>query len=153
MLRHLAAMGTVRETGDDTFAPTAMSNAFTEKSYRDAAIYIYQDFQPVHQSTPGFFYEKGFKSPDGGVDGPFQFAMNCKGTSYFEYFAKYNQPMGARFASMMDAWSKGRPRWFQKDFYPVKERLISGAEKDGSAFLVDVGGGTFPNLVWRNIFD
>lgn len=41
----------------------------------------------------------------------------------------------------MDAWSKGRPRWFDPEFYPVQERLLAGAS-GGAAFLVDVGGGT-----------
>lgn len=49
--------------------------------------------------------------------------------------------MGGRFASMMDAWSKGRPRWFSDDYYPVKECLIVGAEQK-SPFLVDIGGGS-----------
>lgn len=40
----------------------------------------------------------------------------------------------------------GRQRWFDTDYYPVEERLISGASRDEdgqeSVFLVDVGGGT-----------
>lgn len=142
MLRHLAAMDTVRETGPDTFAPTALSNAFAEPAYQDSILYIFEDFQPVHQATPSFFHKHGFKSPDSGVDGPFQHTFNCKGDHYFEYFPKHNPEMGRRFASMMEAWSKGRPRWFQEEYYPVRQRLIDGADKGSEAFLVDVGGGT-----------
>ncbi|KAJ4374369.1 hypothetical protein N0V83_003110 [Neocucurbitaria cava] len=141
MLRHLAAMGTVRETGPDTFAPTATSKAFAEPAYQDSILYIAENFQPVHQALPSYFRERSFKSPDSGVDGPFQHAYNCKGSHYFEYFQKSNPEMGRRFASMMESWSRGRPRWFYEDYYPVKERLISGAEKD-APFLVDVGGGS-----------
>ncbi|OAL52741.1 O-methyltransferase [Pyrenochaeta sp. DS3sAY3a] len=141
MLRHLAAMGTVRETGPDTFAPTVTSNAFAEKGYEDAILYIAENFAPVHQTLPAYFKERGFQSPQSGIDGPFQFAFNCKGTHYFEYFEKFNPEMGRRFASMMDVWSQGRPRWFFEDYYPVKERLIAGAEPD-APFLVDVGGGS-----------
>lgn len=39
----------------------------------------------------------------------------------------------------------GRQRWFDLDYYPVEERLISGASRDDGeegVFLVDVGGGT-----------
>jgi hypothetical protein len=60
----------------------------------------------------------------------------------FEYFDKSAPQMGRRFASMMDMWSKGRPRWFDDIYYPVKERLISGADSTSETFLVDVGGGS-----------
>ncbi|KAH7402918.1 O-methyltransferase [Pyrenochaeta sp. MPI-SDFR-AT-0127] len=141
MLRHLAAMGTVRETGPNTFATTATARAFAEPAYQDTILYIAENFSPVHQSVPSYFESHGFKSPDSGTDGPFQHAYNCKGSHYFEYFQKFNPEMGRRFASMMDIWSRGRPRWFYDDYYPVKDRLINGAESD-APFLVDIGGGS-----------
>jgi hypothetical protein len=40
----------------------------------------------------------------------------------------------------------GRQRWFDLDYYPVEERLISGASRsdngEEAVLLVDVGGGT-----------
>jgi hypothetical protein len=141
MLRHLAAMGTVREVGADTFAPTPTSNAFADPSTQDAIVFITDDHQPDLTCVPAFFQEHGFSSPNSSVDGPFQYAHKCKGLHMFEYFEKSNPEAGRRFASMMDAWSRGRPRWFFEDYYPVKDRLITGAEKD-SPFLVDVGGGS-----------
>ncbi|KAI4906488.1 hypothetical protein J4E90_010562 [Alternaria incomplexa] len=140
MLRHLAAMGTVRETGPDTFANTPTSSAFAEQAYQDSISYIAEDFQPVHHSMKSYFEQRDWKCPDSGLDAPFQHTYNCKGSHYFEYFQQ-NPEMGRRFASMMGSWSKGRPRWFASDYYPVQERLISGAEKD-KPFLVDVGGGS-----------
>jgi hypothetical protein len=59
----------------------------------------------------------------------------------FEYFQKSAPLMGYRFAKMMDAWSKGKPRWFQEEYYPARERLLAGAI-EGETFLVDVGGGS-----------
>ncbi|KAL5114954.1 hypothetical protein ACEQ8H_007126 [Pleosporales sp. CAS-2024a] len=141
MLRHLAAMGTVRETAPDTFAPTPTTNAFADPAYQDSILYIVDNFQPALQGIPSFFQQHGFRSPDSGVDGPFQHAFNCKGSHYFEHFANNNAEMGRRFASMMQVWSQGRPRWFSNDYYPVQERLIAGATTD-APFLVDVGGGS-----------
>jgi len=140
MLRHLAAMGTVRETGPDTFANTPTSSAFAEQSYQDSVLYIAEDFQPVHHSMKSYFEQRDWKCPDSGLDAPFQHTYNCKGSHYFEYFQQ-NPEMGRRFASMMGSWSKGRPRWFAEDYYPVQERLIDGAEGE-KPFLVDVGGGS-----------
>lgn len=141
MLRHLAAMNTVYETAPDTFAPTATSKAFAEPAYQDTILYLIDNFQPAHQKMPSFFQTHGFTSPGSQTDGPFQHAFDCKGYHYFEYFQKFDNEMGRRFGSMMGAWSKGRPRWFEPEFYPVKERLIEGADNNGP-FLVDVGGGT-----------
>ena len=141
MLRHLAAMGTVREVAEDTFAPTPTTSAFAESAYQDTILFITDDFQPVLQAVPSYFQQHGLTSPDSGVDGPFQHAYNCKGSHCFEYFQRSNPEMGRRFASMMDVWSRGRPRWFFDDYYPVKERLITDAEK-GGPFLVDIGGGS-----------
>lgn len=146
MLRHLAAMSTILETGPDTFAPTATSRAYAAQNYQDTILYIVDNFQPALDAGPSFFRANGFQAPTSSVDAPFQHAFE-KGVHYFEYFDKFDQEMGRRFASMMDVWSMGRQRWFDSDYYPVEERLIAGAQataEDGQqgVFLVDVGGGT-----------
>ncbi|KAL6151324.1 hypothetical protein ACJBU6_10309 [Exserohilum turcicum] len=140
MLRHLAAMHTVRETGPGTFASTRTSSAFAQQSYQDSILYIAENFQPVHQCIKSYFEQRDWKCPDSGLDAPFQHCYHCKGRHYFEYFEQ-NPEMGRRFAGMMESWSQGRPRWFHRDYYPVEERLLAGAEKD-APFLVDVGGGS-----------
>lgn len=141
MLRHLAAMGTVRETGPNIFAPTAFSNSFTEPAYRESLLFIEDDFQPVHIALPSFFKENGYKLPVSGMHSPFQHTYQCSGVHMFEYFQKSAPLMGYRFAKMMGAWSQGRPRWFQDEYYPARDRLLAGANDDAT-FLVDVGGGS-----------
>jgi hypothetical protein len=141
MLRHLAAMGTVREVAPDTFAPSQMVSALADSTYQDAVLFISDSFDPVLHNVIPYFQENGFTSPDSGLDAPFQRAYDCKGSHMFEYMSKSNIEMGRQFASMMEAWSRGRPRWFSEDYYPVKERLITGAET-GLPFLVDIGGGS-----------
>jgi len=140
MLRHLASMGTVRETGPGMFAPTPTSLAFAEKQYQDSILFMAQDFQPVLQRLPSYFQQRKFKAPDSGLDCPFQHNFDCKGTNTFEYFATHNPEMARRFASMMQCWSTGSPRWFHTDYYPVQDRLLTGARPD-TPFLVDIGGG------------
>ncbi|KZM28029.1 uncharacterized protein EKO05_0002051 [Ascochyta rabiei] len=150
MLRHLAAMSTVRELGPDVFAPSPTSRAFASDKYQDTILYIVDNFQPALDAGPSYFRANAFQTPNSSVDAPFQHAFNCKGTHYFEYFDRVDREMGRRFASMMDVWSMGRQRWFDADYYPVAERLIAGAETTASGedsseektFLVDIGGGT-----------
>ncbi|KAI4663170.1 uncharacterized protein J4E88_010805 [Alternaria novae-zelandiae] len=96
MLRHLAAMGTVRETGPDTFANTPTSRAFAEEAYQDSILFIAEDFQPVHHSMKSYFEARDWKCPDSGLDAPFQHTYGCKGSHYFEYMQQRNPEMGRR---------------------------------------------------------
>ncbi|KAI4643942.1 uncharacterized protein J4E79_011214 [Alternaria viburni] len=97
MLRHLAAMGTVRETGPDIFANTPTSSAFAEQAYQDSILFIAEDFQPVHHSMKSYFEARDWKCPDSGLDAPFQHTYGCKGSHYFEYMQQRNPEMGRRF--------------------------------------------------------
>jgi hypothetical protein len=101
MLRHLASMSTVRETGPDTFAPAPTSRAFASQNYQDTILFIVDNFQPALDACPSFFRGNGFQVPGSSVDAPFQHAFE-KGVHYFDYFDKFDQEMGRRFASMMD---------------------------------------------------
>jgi hypothetical protein len=95
----------------------------------------------VHTKAPEFFKQHGYKTPRDGTGSVFQYAYDCKGEGLFDYFARAPE-MGRRFASMMTAWSVGRPRWMQEGYYPVQERLVEGSKQgDDAVFLVDVGGG------------
>ena len=144
VLRHMAAMGTVLETGPDTFAPTPYALALTKEIYRESIEFVEDDWQPLHQSSPEFFRQNGFKSPTSMFDSPFQLAYDCKGQHLFEFLGKTapqrGKPlMGKKFGSTMQVWSTGRPKWFREDYYPVRERLIADAKPD-VPFFVDVGG-------------
>lgn len=59
----------------------------------------------------------------------------------FEYMIAH-PPLGQQFNHHMSGYRQGRPSWMDRDFYPVKERLVKGmdASKD-AVMLVDVGGG------------
>ena len=143
VLRHMAAMGTVLEPGPDTFAPTSYALALAKEIYRESIEFVEDDWQPLHQSSPEFFRQNGFKSPT-LLDSPFQLAYDCKGQHLFEFLGKTaperGRPlMGKKFGSIMQVWSTGRPKWFREDYYPVRERLIAGAKPD-APFFVDVGG-------------
>ena len=42
----------------------------------------------------------------------------------------------------MGGYHQGRPSWMDEGFFPVKEKLVEGFDKDaeGAALLVDIGG-------------
>ena len=62
--------------------------------------------------------------------------------SFFDMLKRDDQYKGLE--GLMKVWLNGRPHWSDEaaGFYPVRERLIKGADKDSNAaFLVDIGGG------------
>jgi hypothetical protein len=147
MLRHLAAMGTIKETAADTFAPMPFAQALTQENFQDSVKFMADWYTwNTLPKEPEYFRERGYTVPTSSVDSVFQYTFNCKGKHLFQYYAE-NEPLrGKQFASMMDVWSQGRPKWFQEGYYPVAERLIQGAisasEDKDATFLVDVGGGS-----------
>ena len=43
----------------------------------------------------------------------------------------------------MQVYGQGRPAWFQEGYYPIKDRMIQGADTTPeSIFLVDLGCGS-----------
>ncbi|KAK8131372.1 O-methyltransferase [Apiospora sp. TS-2023a] len=148
MLRHLAAMGTVREMGPDAFAPTPFTRALTREDFRDSVMYIQDDYQPCLSQWPDFFRANGYAAPASSLDTPFTHTNGCEGRlNMFEFFGTHAPRMGKRFAGMMGVWSRDRPKWFEEGYYPVRERLVEGASRGGDeVFLVDVGGGSGHDL-------
>ena len=145
MLRLLASMGTVRETGPDTFASTPLAEAMIREDFKDSVAFMHDDYELSHIKATEYFKDAGYKAPTSPFDTPFNYAYNCKGISMFEYFARSAPWMGKRFANMMQVYGEGRPMWFEEGYFPVRERLIQGAESSAGdedrIFLVDVGGG------------
>lgn len=88
---------------------------------------------------PGYLAERGYRDPNDGLDSPAQTAFNTKLHS-FEYMK--NDPELARlFKSVVLSQDYfRRARWGDPDFYPVRDRLLTGLKED-SVVMVDVGGG------------
>lgn len=56
-------------------------------------------------------------------------------------------PIGPQFDDHMGGYRQGRPSWMTEGYYPVKERLIAGADSSPTApFLIDIGGGKGQDL-------
>lgn len=141
MMKFLTAMGTVEEVGVDKYINTPFSLALTDPANRDTVMLIHDDVLPCHHRAPKYFAERNWTCPTDVGDCPFTDYYDCKGSNFFEYFQQAPE-LGRRFGSMMTAWSRDRPQWWDEHYYPVARRLTEGAKKDDSAvFLVDVAGG------------
>ncbi|KAI1337191.1 S-adenosyl-L-methionine-dependent methyltransferase [Xylariaceae sp. FL0016] len=118
LMRHLGAMGYVDEVGEDEYK----TNNFT----KSLSIPIIGD---------GYL----------PIDTSFHFAYN----SDVDFFARQHAiGYGEHFNHHVGGYRQGRLPWMDPAFYPVKERLIEGADTASDApFLVDIGGSVGHDLL------
>ncbi|KAL8824346.1 MAG: hypothetical protein Q9191_005115 [Dirinaria sp. TL-2023a] len=123
LLKHLAAMGTIYESGPNEYIPTPKSKALKEPMYRDAYPTLTQ-----------------YKNPGDPSNGAFQFGHATK-AHFFEWVSEDPERL-TWFQNHMAGYRTGRPSWMDHGFFPVEENLVKGAKtEDDAIFLVDVGGG------------
>lgn len=91
---------------------------------------------------PEYFHSNGWKNPDDGLNGPFQFALGTD-AHYFDFLASAPY-YGQAFDTVMSMSFRRRGRdWF--DFFPVEQRLQVSSGED--PLLVDIGGGQGEDLI------
>lgn len=94
---------------------------------------------------PDYFAANGYQNPVDARDGPFAFAYQCKGETYFDYLSRSgNERMATAFNETMALQKSGEEVTFVSS-YPVRERLsINESER---VLFVDVGGGVGHQLL------
>ncbi|KKY22658.1 putative hydroxyindole o [Phaeomoniella chlamydospora] len=138
LLKHLAAMGTIEESGVNEYKLTNFSKCLAMPNATGVTNSIYK--------LPEYLAKTGFRDPDNAVDGPFQFAFDT--SDHWFAWAQKNQPVFSQFSNHMGAYHQGRPSWMDEDFYPVESSLVKGARTDADAvMLVDVGGSLGHDIV------
>ncbi|KAI4180203.1 MAG: hypothetical protein L6R41_007395 [Letrouitia leprolyta] len=118
ILRGLAAMDAVEEIGEDGYAPTNLSRAFTTVK-GDSTTNYRNPTDPDHTAL--------------------NIAFNTK-DHYFDIMARDPEIL-RHFGLFMASQAVGRPNFL--DFYPAKEQIIDGYESDlntSGVIFVDVGG-------------
>lgn len=96
---------------------------------------------PALALLPTYLAEQGYRDPRDGTDTPLQRALGTK-LNAFEYI-RQDPALARGFKSaVLSQEYLRRAHWADPEFYPVKERLLSGLrEDDGAVVMVDVGGG------------
>ncbi|MCJ1398949.1 hypothetical protein MMC11_002150 [Xylographa trunciseda] len=95
---------------------------------------------PSTSKLPEYLAKTGYKNPQNGIDGPFQYANNTK-LHCFPWMSAHPENL-TQFANWMAGYHQGQPSWMDPDFYPVNDRLAKDADTSTDAvFLVDIGGG------------
>ena len=135
LLRHLAAMGALREQDPVSYASTPFSDALTKKEVVGGLSCWFDIFGPVFLAMPEYLATHDYQgnNPKHGI------WQTIKGTDLplFPYLS-LNPQMMNNFANNMAGYASDRGRW--TDIYPVSERLLQDVEED-EVVIVDVGGG------------
>ena len=89
----------------------------------------------VLSRLPEYFHQNGWKSPDDGYNGPFQYALGTD-AHYFEFLSSHPYYQQAFNTVMSLPFRRRGKDWFE--FFPVTERLRIPGESD--VLIVDVAG-------------
>ncbi|KAL8931637.1 MAG: hypothetical protein Q9216_007133 [Gyalolechia sp. 2 TL-2023] len=139
ILRGLAAMHAVEETGDDGYSPTKISKAFTTAKGTSMARTFGDVLHPPWNKIPQLLKTVNYRNPTDPDHTAFNIAFNTD-DHYFDLLARDPEVL-RQFGIFQATQTVGRPNFL--DFFPAKEQVIDGYEselnKDGVMF-VDVGG-------------
>ncbi|KAJ3472844.1 hypothetical protein NLG97_g10682 [Lecanicillium saksenae] len=145
LMRHLGAMGYITETGEDEYTPTNYSLAMSIPVIGNGYLAIPSCTSAGAMKFHEFSRKRGWRNPTDAKDTSMMYAY---GTDMDMFSWQKSLGYGTHFNDHMGGYSHGRVPWMAPGFYPVKERLVQGADTDPqAAFLVDIGGSLGHDLV------
>ncbi|KAJ5189077.1 Winged helix-turn-helix transcription repressor DNA-binding [Penicillium cf. griseofulvum] len=139
LMKHLAAMGTITETGYNEYCPTGFSKVLTVERYSDAFPLMTRRFTKGIMALPAFLKKNKYQNPSSPTDTAFQMGYETN-MGFFGHVQQ--EPITAKqFNNHMSVYAQGRVRWMDTGFYPVQEQLVDGVTiGQDDVLLVDVGG-------------
>jgi len=135
IMRHLAAMGAVREKESDSYGSTLLTDGLRKNTISGGLDYWFDFAASVFSHLPTYVAKNGYKDLTDPKDGNWQFAKKTQ-LQFFEWLNENPKEL-ASFSHHMAGYASDRGSWI--DVYPT-ERIIDNADAEGSLF-VDVGGG------------
>ncbi|RTE85342.1 hypothetical protein BHE90_000116 [Fusarium euwallaceae] len=146
LMRHLGAMGYITEVDVDVYKPTNYAKAMSIPIISDGYLAILSCTSQGPIKFHEYSRERGFVNPTNAKDTPL---MDAYGTDMDMFAWQQSLGYGPHFNHHMGGYRQGRPPWMS--FYPVKEKLITGADTNTDApFFVDIGGSIGHDLMEFN---
>ncbi|KAH7309198.1 S-adenosyl-L-methionine-dependent methyltransferase [Stachybotrys elegans] len=137
LLRPLTALGIVREVGQETYAPTAITKTLVDRALLGGYQFMFSAATRSLANMPFYLEKSGFKHVN-GAPGPFQDAHQTK-DNMFPWLIKDPLMMG-NFNAFMTGQRADRKQWF--DFFDIDNILLKDAKSEpGATLLVDIAGG------------
>ncbi|SPJ72164.1 related to O-methyltransferase [Fusarium torulosum] len=136
MMRHLAAMGHINETGHDEYQPTGFSKSLSIPMMGNGLIGLTCTTGAASLKFHEYSRKRGWQNPTDSKDTALMYAYNTDQDMFSwiqsqGYITQFNDHMAGYRPSP----------WMSTGRYPVEQRLIDGADKSPTApFWVDIGG-------------
>jgi len=140
LLRYLASIATIKETGKNTFTATNVTRNLADPSAQAGICHNFHTSSPTYHQLPKFLKKLGYQNPSDHSHTVIQETYNFEGTVY-TWLNSHPENMG-----YFQAYLKGRRQMVQDTWlsvYPVEEEA-KGFDPD-SPVLVDIGGSTGDN--------
>lgn len=142
MLRAVAALNLVDETGPSKFQANEITSTIAEDGFDMGFRELYDNAigpRSTLSAMTDWGRDNSYTAPERGTDGPFQRARGIVGTNTFEHWVKDDPASLSNLSALMKIIQRDRLNW--SEWFPA-ETLFDGTEgHDDRIFLVDVGGG------------
>ncbi|ELR06953.1 hypothetical protein VC83_08079 [Pseudogymnoascus destructans] len=135
ILRYLASIGIIKETGKDTFTSNNITEAVALPRLAGALYNYFYTTYPVWSVLPNFLKEHKYQDVEENTDTALQKAFNTE-LPFFTWMLTQPKTL-AHFNQYMSVHHTGKHSWLE--VYPLEEK-IEGLKPE-QVFFVDVGGG------------
>ncbi|KAF5871803.1 putative o-methyl transferase b protein [Botrytis fragariae] len=135
LLRYLASVRMIRETGKNTFEASKVTEALAQKGYKGGIGHYFHSLGPTLQATPDYLAERKYQNITDNTCAPAQIAFKTE-IPYF-YWIQEQPRLINYFADFMVGQRGEMPTWLSK--YPIEEETKDWNPKE--PVFVDVGGG------------
>lgn len=135
LLRYMASIRLIEETGKDTFAANNVTKAFAVQGFQGGVYHNFDYVGPGVHHLPEFLKKHNYRDPTSAANSPL---MSAWGTTLHPFMHYPTMPeLFKHFNSYMAVQRLGMPTWL--DVYPYEE--ASKLTPSGKPFFVDIGGG------------
>ncbi|RGP63500.1 sterigmatocystin 8-o-methyltransferase [Fusarium sporotrichioides] len=136
MMRHLAAMGHIIETGPDEYQPTVFAKSLSIPMMGNGLIGLTCTTGAASLKFHEYSRKRGWQNPTDAKDTALMHAYN---TTHDMFSWIQSQGYDTHFNDHMTGYHPSP--WMSTGRYPIEEQLIDGADKSPTApFWVDIGG-------------
>ncbi|KAF7902747.1 hypothetical protein EAF00_002650 [Botryotinia globosa] len=135
LLRYLASVRMIRETGKNTFEASKVTEALAQKGYKGGVGHYFYSLGPTLQATPDYLAQRKYQNITDNTCAPAQIAFKTE-VPYF-YWIQEQPRLINYFADFMVGQRGEMPTWLSK--YPIEEETRHWNPKE--PVFVDVGGG------------
>ncbi|KAF4988022.1 hypothetical protein FGRMN_10016 [Fusarium graminum] len=135
ILRYLASIGIIKETGYNTFSSNNITKTLTLPGAADGILTYFDTCYPVWTAFPDFLKEHKYQNVESVVDTALQKAWNTD-LPLFDWYQTKPEKLG-QFNRYMSIHHAGMAQWHE--VYPVEEKMKDLDPEQ--VFFVDIGGG------------